>query len=105
METHFNTLVWRISRTAELGRLHSPRGGKELDATEVTKHACTQASFSLHDLPLKGQLPTVANQGREGMQGQIVQPCGRVLIPSQGISTTIFLSSSSEVKSPPNGKC
>ena len=36
METHFSTLVWRISWTDELGRLHSPWGGKELDTTEVT---------------------------------------------------------------------
>ena len=32
----------------------------------------------------------VANQGRKGMQGQIVQPWGRVLIPSQGISAALL---------------
>ena len=48
----------------------------------------------------KGQIPTVANLGREGMQGwgrgsqeTVVQPWGRVLVPPQGIHTAMSLSS------------
>ena len=56
-------------------------------------------------LSSKGQVQTVANQGREGMQKQgrnsqetIVQPWGRVLVPPQGTHITISLSSSAELK-------
>ena len=48
----------------------------------------------------KGQIQTVANQGREGMQRQgkssqetIVQPWGRVLVLPHGIHITVSLSS------------
>ena len=60
-------------------------------------------------LSSKGQIPTVANQGREGMQKQrgssqeaIVQPWGRVLVPPQGLYQyiTIPLSSSAGTKAP-----
>ena len=50
-------------------------------------------SFSLHGLlSPKGQLQAVADQGRKGMQRKvrnsqetIVDPWGRILVPSQGI--------------------
>ena len=58
----------------------------------------------------KGQIQTVANQGREGMQRQRrssqetrVQPWGRVLVPPQGIHISVSLSSSTELKPPTNG--
>ena len=57
--------------------------------------------LSWPSLSSKGQVQTVANQGREGMQRQgkssqetIVQPWVRVLVPPQGIHITISLSSS-----------
>ena len=55
---------------------------------------------------------TAANQGREGMrrwgrrsQDTVVQPWGRVLVPPQGIHTTISLSSFTELKPPTNRRC
>ena len=36
MATHSSILSWRILRTEEPGRLHSPRGCKDSDMTEVT---------------------------------------------------------------------
>ena len=42
METHSSILAWEIPWTEEPGRLHTPRGGKELDRTEQTR---TQPSF------------------------------------------------------------
>ena len=54
---------------------------------------------------LQRQVQTVDNQGREGMQRSgrssqetVAQPWGRVLVPPQGIHTTIPLSSSAELK-------
>ena len=65
------------------------------------------------DIPSsKGQVQTVANQGREGTQRQgrssqktLVQPWGGVLGPPQGIHRTISLSSCTELKPPTNGRC
>ena len=57
-------------------------------------------------LSSKGQIQTVANQGREGMQKQgrnsqmVVQPWGRVLLPPQGVCITISLSYSAGTKAP-----
>ena len=55
----------------------------------------------------EGQVQTVANQGREGMQRQgrrsqdtIVQPWGRVLVPPQGIHITISLSCFADTEIP-----
>ena len=55
----------------------------------------------------KGQVQTVADQGREGMQRQgrnsqetIPQPWGRVPVPPQGIHITISLSSSADTETP-----
>ena len=64
-----------------------------------------------HSLNSKKQVQTVANQRREGMQRSernsgetMVQPWGRVLVPPQG-TYIISLSSSTELKSPINGRC
>ena len=58
-------------------------------------------------LSSKGQVQTVADQGREGMQRQgrssqdkIVQPWGRVLVPPQGIHVTISLSCFADTETP-----
>ena len=63
-------------------------------------------------LSFEGQIRTVANQGKEGIQTQgrgnqetIVQPWGRVLAPPQGLHITISLSSSTELKPPTSGRC
>ena len=55
-----------------------------------------QTPASMTFLSLEGQIQTIANQGREGMQRQgrgsqerIVQPWGRVLLPPQGMYITI----------------
>ena len=60
----------------------------------------------------KGQIGTVANQGREGMQRQgrasqetIVQPWGRVLVPPQGIHINNIFELFTELKPPTNGRC
>ena len=39
MATHSSILAWRIPWTEEPGGLHSPKGHKESDTTEGTKHA------------------------------------------------------------------
>ena len=61
----------------------------------------------LPSLSSKGQVQTIANQGREGMQRPgrssqetIVQLWGRVLVPPQGIFITISLNSSAELNPP-----
>ena len=61
-------------------------------------------------LSSKGQVQTVANQGREGIQVQgkgsqetIAQPWDRILVPPQWINITISLSSSAEPST--NGRC
>ena len=60
----------------------------------------------------KGQIQTVANQGREGMQRQgrgsqetIVQPWGRVLVLPQGMHITISFELVIELKPQINGRC
>ena len=48
METHSNTLAWRIPWTEEPGRLQSmgsPWGLKVLDMTEVTEHTWMHALY------------------------------------------------------------
>ena len=59
-------------------------------------------------LSSKGQVQTVANQGRQGVLGQgrssqetTVQPWGRVLVPPQGVYITISLSFLQILKLPP----
>ena len=66
------------------------------------KYASLQPSWP--SLSSKGQIQTIANQGREGMQKQrrssqetIAQLWVRVLVPPQGIYITIFLSSLAEL--------
>ena len=63
-------------------------------------------------LSSKGQVQIVANHGREGIQRQgwssqetILQPWGRVLTPLQGMHIALSLSSSAELKPPPEGRC
>ena len=70
-----------------------------------------QTPASMTFLSPKGQVQTVANQGREGMQRQgrssqetIVQPWGSVLVPPQGKHIRISLSSSTELKPPTYGR-
>ena len=60
-------------------------------------------------LSSKGQVQTLANQGREGMQRPgrnsqetMAHPWGRVLVPLQGIYITRSLSSSAELTPPTN---
>ena len=62
-------------------------------------------------LSSKGQVQTLANQGRERIERQgrnspetMVQPWGRVLGPPQGICITVSLRSSAELKPPTNGR-